>query len=155
MSRLRVLTLNAALPVLDYAPREGCPTAPGTIVRVPLGPREINAVVWEAARLPVEEVEAARLRKINGAHDTPPIPERLRRLIEWTADYYCAPMSAVARMVLSSGGAMRGPATMTEYRLTGGMPERMTPQRERAMERLDGEQATIRELAEIAGVSDG
>ena len=58
-------------------------------------------------------------------------------------------------MVLASGGALRGPATMTEYRLTGGMPERMTPQRERAMERLEGEQATIRELAEMAGVSDG
>ena len=50
---------------------------------------------------------------------------------------------------------MNGPATMTEYRLSGGMPERMTPQREIAMEALEGEQATIRELAEIAGVSEG
>ena len=50
-------------------------------------------------------------------------------------------------MVLASGGALRGPATMTEYRLTGGMPERMTPQREQAMEALEGEQATIRELS--------
>jgi primosomal protein N' (replication factor Y) len=44
---------------------------------------------------------------------------------------------------------------MTEYRLTGGMPERMTPQREAAMGALEGEQAPNRELAGIAGVSEG
>ena len=81
--------------------------------------------------------------------------EAIRRLIEWTADYYCASLASVARMVLASGGALRGPATMTEYRLSGGMPERMTPQRQAAIEALDGEQATIRELAGIAGVSEG
>jgi primosomal protein N' (replication factor Y) len=44
---------------------------------------------------------------------------------------------------------------MIEYRLTGGMPERMTAQRQAAIEALEGEQATIRELAGIAGVSQG
>jgi len=44
---------------------------------------------------------------------------------------------------------------MIEYRLTGGLPERMTPQRLAAIEALEGEQATIRELAGIAGVSEG
>ena len=78
-----------------------------------------------------------------------------KRLIEWTADYYVASLASVARMALSSGGALKGPATMTEYRLTGGMPERMTPQREAALGALEGEQATIRELAGIAGVSEG
>src|SRR3546814_14679469 len=64
-------------------------------------------------------------------------------------------MNAVARMVIASGGALKGPATMTEYRLSGGTPERMTPQRQAAIEALDGEQATMRELAAIAGVSEG
>ncbi len=45
---------------------------------------------------------------------------------------------------------------MTEYRLTGGMPERMTPQRERAIDALEGEQATIRELVgDCRRVSEG
>ena len=85
----------------------------------------------------------------------PPLSAALRRLIEWTADYYVASLASVARMALSSGGALKGPATMTEYRLTGGLPERMTPQREAALGALEGEQATIRELAGIAGVSEG
>ena len=35
----------------------------------------------------------------------PPLRPALRRLVEWTADYYCAPPSAVLRMVIASGGA--------------------------------------------------
>jgi primosomal protein N' (replication factor Y) len=44
---------------------------------------------------------------------------------------------------------------MTEYRLSGGTPERMTAQRLAAIEALEGEQGTMRELAGIAGVSEG
>ncbi|WP_379546069.1 primosomal protein N' [Qipengyuania sp. DSG2-2] len=155
MNRARLLVFNAALNTLDYRVPEGMSVVPGSVVVAPLGPRQIVGIVWEAERLPSEPVPDAKLRPLLEVVPVPPLRTELRRLIEWTADYYCAPMSAVARMVLSSGGAIRGPATMTEYRLTGGMPERMTPQRERAMERLEGEQATIRELAEMAGVSDG
>ena len=155
MNRVRLLVFNAALGALDYRVPEGMAVEPGSVVVAPLGPRQIVGIAWEEDRLPVESVPDARLRPLAEVLPVPPLRAELRRLIEWTADYYCAPLSAVARMVISSGGALRGPATMTEYRLSGGMPERMTPQRERAMERLEGEQATIRELAEIAGVSEG
>ncbi len=155
MNRARCLVFNAALGALDYRVPDGMAVEPGSIVMAPLGPRQITGIVWEEEHLPANAVPDARLRPLLGVLPVPPIRASLRRLIEWTADYYCAPLSHVARMALSSGGALRGPATMTEYRLSGGMPERMTPQRERAMERLEGEQATIRELADSAGVSEG
>ena len=155
MNRVRLIVFNAALGVLDYRVPEGMAVEPGSVVVAPLGPRQIVGIVWEAERLPAESVPDNKLRPLIEILPVPPLRAELRRLIEWTADYYCAPMSAVARMVIASGGALRGPATVTEYRLTGGLPERMTPQRERAMELLEGEQATIRELAELAGVSDG
>ncbi|MEE4349312.1 MAG: primosomal protein N' [Pacificimonas sp.] len=155
VQRLRVLTLNAALGALDYAPREGVPTAPGTLVRAPLGPREIIGVVWEADRLAAKEVDAAKLRKVNGALDAPPLPERLRRLCEWTARYYYAPLSSVVRMCIPSHGALAGARTMTEYRLTGDMPARLTPQRQAALDTLADKQGLVRELAAWAGVSDG
>ena len=79
----------------------------------------------------------------------------MRRLIEWTADYYLAPLAAVARMALSSNAALQGGGTVTEYRLTGREPGRITPQRAIALDLLQDQQATIRELSEIAGVSDG
>ena len=155
MNRVRLLIFNAALGPLDYSIPAGMKVEYGSVVVAPLGPREVIGIVWEEERLPADAVPDTRLRPLRGVLPVPPLRAELRRLIEWTSDYYCANLASVARMSISSGGALRGPATMTEYRLTGGMPERMTPQRERAMELLEGEQATIRELAELAGVSDG
>ncbi|WP_188115106.1 primosomal protein N' [Erythrobacter mangrovi] len=155
MNRVRCLVLNAALGPLDYKVPEGMAVEPGAVVECPLGPRTVIGIVWEAERLPGTEVPAEKLRNLRGVLPVPPLSAPLRRLIEWTADYYVASLASVARMALSSGGALKGPATMTEYRLTGGMPERLTPQRLAAMEALEGEQANIRELAGLAGVSEG
>src|SRR5690606_144334 len=112
-------------------------------------------IVWEPERLPAQDVPESKLRPILEVLPVPPLPAPLRRLIEWTAEYYCAPPSAVARMALTSSAALKGGGTTTEYRLTGEEPARMTPQRARAFEALQGEQATIRELAAIAEVSEG
>tara|TARA_B100001179_G_scaffold85732_1_gene60706 strand:- start:111 stop:2276 length:2166 start_codon:yes stop_codon:yes gene_type:complete len=155
MNRVRCLVLNAALGPLDYKVPEGMDVGPGSVVECPLGPRTVIGIVWEAERLAGTEVPAEKLRPLRGVLPVSPLSAALRRLIEWTADYYVASLASVARMALSSGGALKGPATMTEYRLTGGLPERMTPQREAALGALEGEQATIRELAGIAGVSEG
>src|SRR6478735_10435398 len=155
MNRVRLIIFNAALGPLDYRVPEGMVVEPGSVVVAPLGPRQIVGIVWEADRLPAADVPEAKLRPLLGALPVPPLRAELRRLIEWTADYYCASLASVARMVLASGGALRGPATTIEYRLTGGMPERMTPQRQAAIDALEGEQATIRELAGLAGVSEG
>jgi primosomal protein N' (replication factor Y) len=57
-------------------------------------------------------------------------------------------------MILPSSAALAGPRQLIEYRPTGRVPERLTPQRAQALERLDGRQGTTRELAGIAEVSD-
>lgn len=155
MNRVRLLILNAALGPLDYRLPEGVVAPAGSVVIAPLGPRKVTGIVWDEGRLPGDEIAFERLRPIFEVLPVPPLPAPLRRLIEWTADYYCAPLASVARMALASGGALGGPATMTEYRLSGGTPERMTPQRRTAIEALEGEQGTMRELAGIAGVSEG
>ncbi|NVD43652.1 primosomal protein N' [Qipengyuania atrilutea] len=155
MNRVRILPLNAALGPLDYAVPGDMRLEPGTVVVAPLGPRHLTGIVWEAERLLADAVPDERLRPIAEVVPVPPLRAPLRRLIEWTADYYCASLASVARMALASGGALKGPSTTTEYRLSGKQPDRMTPQRAQAMERLDSEQATIRELAAKAGVSEG
>ncbi len=155
MNRVRLLVFNAALGPLDYRVPDGMDAVEGSVVVAPLGPRQIIGIVWDAERLPAQSVPDARLRPILSVLPVPPVRPELMRLIEWTADYYVAPLAAIARMVLASGGALQGPSTTTEYRLSGGLPERLTPQRQAAMEALEGEQATIRELAGIAGVSEG
>ncbi len=154
LPRARVVTLNAALGPLDYRVPEGMAVEPGSVVVAPLGPRQMLGVAWEAERLPAEEVDDNRLRPLNRLLDVPTLPAPLRRFVEWTADYYLAPLASVLRMVLPSSAALDGPRQLTEFRPTGQAPERLTPQRSQALERLGGRQGTIREFSQIAEVSD-
>lgn len=156
MTRARVLLLNPALGPLDYRVPHGMTVEPGSIVLAPLGPRQMVGVVWEPEAMPSDaEVGDNRLRNLLQAYDIPPIAAPLRRLIEWTANYYLAPPAAVLRMALSSAAALEGAPTVIEYRLTGKAPDKLTVQRAQALERIGERQGLIRELATIAGVSDG
>jgi primosomal protein N' (replication factor Y) len=146
--------MNSALGPLDYRVPEAMDVGPGSVVIAPLGPRQLLGVAWEAERLPTNEVPDARLRPLAGVLNVRPIALPLRRLCEWTADYYLAPLASVLRMVLPSSAALDGPRQLTEYRPTGSVPGRMTPQREKALAALQGRQGTIRELADHAEVSD-
>ena len=154
LPRVRVVTLNAALGPLDYRIPDGMAVEPGSVVVAPLGPRQLIGIAWEAERLETEEVGDNRLRPLAGLVEVPAIPAPLRRLCEWTADYYLSPLAAVLRMVMPSSAALAGPRTMVEYRPTGTAPARLTPQREQALSRIEGRQGTVRELAAHAEVSD-
>src|SRR3546814_19971294 len=120
--RVRVIVLLQGLGPLDYATPGGRRREPGRIVQVPLGPRLITGGVWEADRLPATEVDDARLRPVAGVYDLPPLPAPVRRLVEWVADYYLAPHSAVLRMVLASAFALAGGRPSIAYRVPGMVP---------------------------------
>jgi len=155
VNRARVLLLNPALGPLDYRVDREHVVEPGSIVLAPLGPRQWAGVVWEPEHMPSDaEVGDNRLRPLLGVYDLPPLGAPLRRLIEWTANYYLAPPAAVLRMALASASALEPKRSVTEYRCTGFVPERLTPQRAQALERIGERQGLVRELAMIADVSD-
>lgn len=158
MSRVRVLTTNAALGPLDYRLDPGMDAPPGSLVEVPLGPRRILGAVWrghsDAAAMASETVGDNRLRPIASVHPLPPLPPELMRLVEWTADYYLAPAGAVLRMCVPSVALAEGGRPVIEYRATGRSPARMTPQRSVALERIGSHQGSIRDLAERSGTSE-
>jgi len=154
LPRARIVTLNAALGPLDYRVPDGMAIEPGSVVVAPLGPRQLLGVAWEPERLTTGEVGDNRLRPLVSVLDVPPIPAPLRRLAEWVADYYLSPLASVLRMILPSSSALEGARQLIEYRPTGQVPDRMTPQRVQALAALDGRQGTIRELAAHAEVSD-
>src|SRR3546814_9629042 len=82
----------------------------------------------------------------------PPIAAPLRRLVEWVADYYLAPPAAVLKMVMASAAALDGGRSVIEYRPTGIVPDRLTPQRALAIERLRSEEHTS-ELQSLMRIS--
>ena len=150
---VRVVVFQHGLGALDYAVPAGMDLAPGDAVAVPLGPRTITGVVWDADRLAGRDVAVTRLRPVSARLDVPPIAEPLRRLCEWVSDYYLAPLAGVIRMVWPSV-AFLPDCESVEYRLGDAVPARMTPERTRALETLQDRHGSIRDLTRIAGVSE-
>jgi len=62
---------------------------PGTLVRVPLGSREVLGVVWDCPNVPPEGLREAQTKAVTGALDgLPPLNARWRQLIGFAAQYY-------------------------------------------------------------------
>ncbi|OWK20387.1 hypothetical protein AJ88_30195 [Mesorhizobium amorphae CCBAU 01583] len=85
----------AAAPVLVPMPAErpytyavpmGMRVVPGSIVRVPLGPRQVAGIVWDGA---VEKVDAKKLRPIEQVFDCPPIDRAMRRFVDGSRNTRC------------------------------------------------------------------
>jgi primosomal protein N' (replication factor Y) len=124
----------------------------GDYVAVPLGSRVLNGVVWGAA---TDAVEEQRLKPVLHRLDVPPMPEPLRRFVDWVAAYTLSPPGAVLRMCMSVPDALTPAALRTAWMLGGPPPARMTPARQRILDVLaEGPPRTIGDLAQEAGVSD-
>jgi primosomal protein N' (replication factor Y) len=134
-----------------YAVPDGMRVVPGSIVRVPLGPRQVAGVVWDGGADPVD---ARKLRPIEQVFDCPPISRDMRRFVDWVAQYTLSPPGMVARMLLRAPEAF-DPEPWTEgIQLTDRRPDRMTGARERVLaSAADGFAWTRSELAHAAGVS--
>jgi primosomal protein N' (replication factor Y) len=130
---------------------EGMNVQPGSIVRVPLGPREVAGIVCEGE---TDAVDARKLRAISEVFDCPPVGADMLRFMRWAADYTLSPPGMVARMVLRVPAAFDPEPSVPGLRYSGGEPERMTEARSRVMELArDGLAWTRSGLAHAAGVS--
>ncbi len=150
-------TISVLLPLpvagpYDYKVPPGMTLRPGDFVHAPLGSREMTGVVWGPA---VGDVDEKKLRPVAEHIDTRPLPEELRRFVDWVAAYTLSAPGAVLRMVLRSPDALAPPKPVTAYlaaTLPGGL--RMTPARTRVLDVLrDGPPLTARDLANEAGVT--
>lgn len=146
-----VLVPMPAERAYSYAVPDGMQVVPGSIVRVPLGPREVAGIVWDG---PVEAVDPKKLRPIAHVFDCPPVNDEMRRLVDWIAQYTLSPPGMVARMILRAPEAF-DPEPWTEgLKRSDGEPDRMTAARARVLEMAsDGMAWTRSGLAHAAGVS--
>jgi len=85
--------------LLSYASAQ--PLAPGTLVRVPLGQREVLGVVWDAQDAPGELPEGAAMRPVAGVLEgLAPLGAPWRRLVAFAARYYQRALGEVALAAL-------------------------------------------------------
>ena len=133
--------------------------APGDVVTVPLGAREVIAVVWAENPTPDPRLHN-RLKDIGEKIDVPPLREELRTLVDWVANYTLSARGMVMRMSLRMGEHLGPERVRPGVRLVGAPPQRMTPARHRLIEVLSdgllhGKSDAAKEAGVSAGVVDG
>ncbi len=150
-------TVSVLLPLAvegpyTYRVPPGVALAPGDIVRVPLGPREMLGAVWDDP--PDGSVGHNRLRPVAHRYDAPPIEESLRRFVDWVARYTMTPRGMILRMVLRAPDALLPERAIAALRFSGNVPARLTPARETVLAKMsDGEPLPKSGLSAALGVS--
>ena len=152
--RVRVL-LPLPLPgAYDYRRPAGLRLAPGDLVLVPLGRRQVAGVVWDEGPAG-DGVDEAKLKQVVARLDVPPLPAELRRLVDWVAGYTLATPGAVLRMAMSVPAALAPAKPVIAYRLADlgeAALAKPTPARRRVLALLrDAPPLPARELARQAG----
>lgn len=169
-SRENCVSVLLPLPLptpLTYIKPENLALQAGDIVTVPLGKKQKLGVVWETpSHLPPDLMpptpppldDTHRLRAVLAKQDYPPLPEELRRFIDWVAAYtLSAPglvMAMALRPLLQKGINSLSPPT--GWRLAPQQPQtlRLTPARQNVLRVLaDGIARSTAELARCAKTS--
>ena len=100
-----VLVPVAVAGTYSYAVPDGLSVAPGDLVTVPLGTREVVGVVWDDP--PDAEIGHNRLRAILGRLEAAPrLSKEIRAFVDWVANYTLTTRGMVLRMVLRAPGAL-------------------------------------------------
>src|ERR1700755_352236 len=150
-----VLVQVALNQTYSYRVPRGMELKAGDIVGVPLGPREVLAVVWAENANPDPRLHN-RLKDVSEKLDVPPLKSELRSLVDWVANYTLSARGMVLRMSLRMGENLGPERARVGVRLVGEPPRRMTPARRRVIEVLsDGLLHGKSEAAREAGVSTG
>ncbi|WP_027580830.1 primosomal protein N' [Bradyrhizobium sp. Ai1a-2] len=158
-SMVDVLVPVALDQTYSYRVPRGMDLKAGDVVAVPLGPREVMAVVWAENAKPDPRLHN-RLKDVSEKLDVPPLKPELRALVDWVANYTLSARGMVLRMTLRMGENL-GPERMRlGVRLVGEPPRRMTPARRRVIEVLEdrllhGKTEAAKEAGVSSGVIDG
>lgn len=152
---LRAVPVLVPLPApvpYSYLVPEGLAVEPGSIVQVPLGPRQVIGVVWDETS--ADGVDPKKLRPLTLVFDCPPLSREMRSFVDWVSAYTLSPPGLVARMALRAPAALDPEPMIEGLRYCGVRPERVTPARQKILALAEGGLSWSRSgLAHAAGVS--
>lgn len=150
-----VLTPYPIDKAYDYDLPAGLEGRAGTYVTVPLGARQVPAVIWGEG---AGDVKPEKLKSVLANYDMPPLPDVHRKFLDWVAAYTMAPKGAVLKLTLSVPKALDPPVTITGYVLGDAKPDDkgISPQAQRVLSiASDNLPRRATELAEEAECSTG
>jgi primosomal protein N' (replication factor Y) len=150
-----VLVPVALNQTYSYRVADDADLAPGDVISVPLGARDVTAVVWADNPNPDPRLHN-RLKDVGAKLGVPPLREELRSFVDWVAGYTLSARGMVLRMTLRMGEHLGPERLRMGVRLVGAPPPRMTPARRRVIELLSDRLLHAKsEAAREAGVSSG
>ena len=153
--KIASVLLPKPLPeAFDYAIPKGMELAPGMFVEAPLGPRTLTGVVWAVKPGPPKRP----LKPIESLIETaPPMTGVLREFVDKVARYVVAPPGNVLAMCMRSKEALL-PSPLEKFVTLGsGQPDRMTPARQKVLDKLNalkGDDITLITQADLAREAD-
>src|SRR5260221_10434593 len=121
-----VLVPVALNQAYSYRVPRGMELKPGDVVCVPLGPREVVAVVWAENANPDPRLHN-RLKDVGEKLEVPPLKAELRSLVDWVANYTLSARGMVLRMSLRMGEQLGPERVRLGVGPIGKPPRRRTP----------------------------
>jgi primosomal protein N' (replication factor Y) len=131
----QVLTPVALDQSYTYRVPPGLEVGPGSVVRVPLGPRQVIGVV--TAEEPSLAAGSNRLREIAAVFPAPPLKPSLLAFVDWVSRYTLTPRGMVMRMTIRAPEALEPEPPVRAVVRDGPAPERLTDARRRVLAVLD------------------
>ena len=153
-----VMSILVPFPVdkaYDYIVPDGMDLKPGDYVCVPLGGREVPAVVWGD---PAGDVNPKKLKAVISKYDLVAMPEVQRKFLDWVAKYTMSARGFVLKMSVNVPAALNPPEPMKGYVIGEGISDTarkgLTPQRRAVLDFMaDGTVHRPAAIAREAGCS--
>ena len=140
----------------DYVVPPEITVKAGDYVCVPLGSREIPAVVWGQAS---GDVNPKKLKPVISKYDLDPMQKVTRDFVDWVASYTLSMKGSVLKMALSVPAALHPPKPSKGFRRNTdqAIPEKgLSKQRQKVLAVMeDGQTRIASEIADLAGCSAG
>jgi primosomal protein N' (replication factor Y) len=158
--RVRVLLPLPLAGAYDYLAPPELDLKPGDVVEAPIGRRRLHGVVWDPAPgAGGDDLPREKLKRVLARYEVSPLPEALRRFVDWVAAYTLSPPGAVLRMAVSVPSALEPARWTTAYRLGAPVENlgvKLTPARRRVLAvAAESPALPAADLARAAGVTPG
>ncbi len=131
----------------------------GDFVKVPLGSRVLQGVVWSLDQ-GSDEIDEDKLKPVIDRLELPPLPETLLDFIDWVASYTLSPLGAVLKMAVSVPRLFDHARTKNHYRLCPDFiknpPDKLSKGRTQLFNSSIGEMPmSVKDWMELAAVGEG
>jgi primosomal protein N' (replication factor Y) (superfamily II helicase) len=152
-SNTKSVKVSVLLPVpleqtFDYLSEK--PLLPGTLVKVPFGPRTLYGITWPHPSSPAPK----SLKPVTRVFESVCLPEVSLKFIEWVGEYTLSPMGQILKMALPTPDVFE--ATGEPLYGLAQSPQRLTSKRKQVIDYLKNfpDLLSLPEIAEKTKVSE-